>query len=344
MSRLYLLYSPAMETPLRLKLARHARFMNALATFFEERGYLPVDTPTLSPFLIPEPAIQVFKTDYVPGIGVPHPLWLIPSPELWMKRLLAAGSGDIYQVSRSFRNGDFGGPHHNPEFSLLEWYSMNADYLDSLSVTEELFQALLPLAPTEEIRRQLAPPFLRMTMEEAFDRYAGIDLAACQDTGVLREAAQREKIPLPAETTWEEAFHVVFLTRVEPGIPRDRPVALTDYPALVPTTARAVTGTPWAQRWELYVQGVEIANCYTEETDTGALATLFRHEEERMGQSHPEPDIALADVFPSDFPSCSGVALGVDRLEMVMNGEKSLEGVIFFPFSAILPRQSGRKG
>jgi lysyl-tRNA synthetase class 2 len=344
MSQPNLLYSRAMETPLRHALERHARFSKAIQSFFEDRGYLPVDTPTLSPFLIPEPSIQVFATEYVPGTGPSRPLWLIPSPELWMKRLLAEGSGNIFQVSRSFRNGDFGGPYHNPEFRLLEWYTNDSGYIESIATTEALFSALLPLAATGEIRSRLAPPFIRMTMQEAFLRCAGIDLAACQEVGALRQAAERQGIRLPDQTTWEEAFHVAFLTRVEPALPSDRPVALIDYPALVPTTARGIPGTPWAERWELYVHGVEIANCYTEQTDPGALEDLFRHEEKRMKgvRNPPEQDLALINAFPPGFPPCSGVALGMDRLEMVFHGESSLEGVILFPFSAILRRQSGR--
>ncbi|HEY9593768.1 MAG TPA: amino acid--tRNA ligase-related protein, partial [Spirochaetia bacterium] len=129
----------------------------------------------------------------------------------------------------------------------------------------------------------------------------------------------------------------------EPALPRDRPVVLLDYPALIPTTARPLAGTPWSERWELYVDGVEIANCYTEQTDPAALAKLVADEtlRKRGARVMPAPDVELASVFPPGFPLCSGVALGVDRLEMVLGGEQSLEGVILFPFSAILRRQSG---
>jgi lysyl-tRNA synthetase class 2 len=182
-----------------------------------------------------------------------------------------------------------------------------------------------------------------MTMEEAFHLYAGIDLARCQDPRTMKAEGRAKGIRMPESPTWEEAFHIVFLTLVEPALPRDKPLVLVDYPALVPTTARRRQGTPWSERWELYVDGVEIANCYSEETDPAALRTLLRHEEERRAgcrTSHIS-DPGFAGLFPPDFPSCSGAALGVDRLEMVFAGEKSLEGVILFPFSAILGEQSG---
>ena len=333
-----------MDTTLRQRLLRHAQFTDALRSFFRARSYAEVDTPSLSPFLIPEPAIEVFQTEYLPARGPAHPMWLIPSPELWMKRLLAGGAGNIFQVSRSFRNGDFGGPHHNPEFRLLEWYTVGAAYLDSIRITEDLFAHIIARQPPLRPAAELAPPFIRITVQEAFDRYAGIDLARCQEPEALTTAARARGITMPDSPTWEEAFHIAFLTAVEPRLPREKPVVLLDYPALVPTTARRLPGTPWSQRWELYVDGVEIVNCYTEETDHGALRTLVRHEEERRGScrtSHAV-DPGFAEIFPAGFPECSGAALGVDRLEMVFTGEKSLEGVILFPFSAIVDGQSGR--
>ena len=132
-----------MESTLRQRVMRQSRFGEAVREFFRTAGYAEVDTPVLSPFLIPEPAIEVFQTEYLPPKGAARPMWLAPSPELWMKRLLAAGSGDIFQVSRCFRNCEYGGPHHNPEFRLLEWYTVGAGYMDSIAVTEALFDHLL---------------------------------------------------------------------------------------------------------------------------------------------------------------------------------------------------------
>jgi lysyl-tRNA synthetase class 2 len=259
-----------------------------------------------------------------------------------MKRLLARGSGSIFQISHSFRNGDFGGAVHNPEFRLLEWYTAGSDCLDSIPVAEELFSRLLSENPPARPREQLAPPFIRMSMEEAFRRFSGIELAACQDVQSMKEAGARQRVAMPAEATWEEAFHIVFLTLVEPCLPRDRPLVLTDYPALIPTTARRAPGTPWSERWELYVDGVEIANCYTEETDPAALTLLINEETERKKTCRVPHriDYGLAEIFPPGFPPCSGAALGVDRLEMVFRGESSLQGVIFFPFSDMVEGQS----
>jgi len=342
-------YCRAMDDSLRARLHRHARFERAIRDCLDGLGYISVDTPVLAPYLIPEPAIEVFRTEYVSSRGHGPDLWLVPSPELWMKRLLGRGSGDIYQIARCFRNGDFGGPVHNPEFRLLEWYTTRGGYEKSIDVAETLFSRLLEAAQSggwttdPEKAGRLSPPFARLSMEEAFDDFAGIELSRCQDVESLVAAGRRAGITMPAECTWEQAFHVVFLSAVEPALPRGRPLVLLDYPALVPTTARRKPGTPWAERWELFVDGVEIANCYTEETGGRALERLLREEDARKkGALVPHrTDWDLARAFPAGFPAVSGAALGVDRLEMVFCGEQSLEGVIVFPFSAIVPSQSG---
>lgn len=344
-----MLYSRTMDDSLRARLRRHSRFERAIRDCLDGLGYIDVHTPVLAPYLVPEPAIEVFRTEYVSSRGRGPELWLVPSPELWMKRLLGRGSGDIYQIARCFRNGDFGGPVHNPEFRLLEWYTTRGDYRRSIEVAETLFSRLREAGESEgwfadrQRADRLSPPFARLSMEEAFHRFAGVELSLCRDVESMVSAGQKAGIAMPADCTWEQAFHVVFLSAVEPALPRGKPLVLMDYPALVPTTARRKPGTPWAERWELFVDGVEIANCYTEETDPGALERLLRDEDGRKkGSLVPHrTDWDLARAFPAGFPPVSGAALGVDRLEMVFCGEPSLEGVILFPFSAIVPRQSG---
>jgi lysyl-tRNA synthetase class 2 len=330
-----------MSSDLRERLGYAARLLAAIRAFFSERGHVEVDTPCLSPYLIPEPAIAVFATEFHPGTGGSVPLFLAPSPELWMKRLLAAGSGSIFQVARSFRNGDLGGPLHNPEFRLLEWYTVGASYLDQVAATEALLDRLLAAglaeAPAGRAER-LRPPFRRMTMAGAFRDLAGIDLAALEETGAMIAAARRAGADARDDWTWEQAFHGAFLSAVEPRLPTDRPLVLSDWPAAVPTTARRKPGTPWAERWELYLDGVEVANCYTEETDPAAVARFLADEAARQRGARvvPRPDPGYGRLFAGGFPACSGVALGVDRLEMVLRGAESLEGVINFPLSAIV--------
>lgn len=327
-----------MPSDLRARLERSERFVSEIRAFFSGRGHVEVETPCLAPYLIPEPAIAVFATEFHPAAGGAVPLFLAPSPELWMKRLLAAGSGSIFQVARAFRDGDLGGPLHNPEFRLLEWYTVGAGYLDQVATTEALMDRLLGVVPTDRPAERLQPPFRVMTMAEAFRDLAGLDLAGLGETGALIPKARGLGADARDDWTWEQAFHGAFLAGVEPRLPRDRPLVLSDWPAAVPTTARRRPGTPWAERWELYLDGIEVANCYTEETDPAAVARFFAEEAARQQSAGvvPRVDEGYARLFTGGFPACSGVALGVDRLEMVFRGARSLEGVINYPLSAIV--------
>jgi lysyl-tRNA synthetase class 2 len=319
-------------------LRRRSAFTAATRAFFSDRGYLETETPILAPALIPESAIEVFRTRFEHPYRPGRDMYLIPSPELWMKRLIAAGMGDIFQITRAFRNAESVGRLHNPEFTILEYYTAGADHLASIDVTEELFRHLLSrgLSSVPDAAA-LSPPFRRMTMAEAFREFAGFDLAPCSASD-LAEQARRLGIRPGGEDDWETAFNRIFVDRVEPALPADRPLVLLDYPREVRCLAREIPGTPWRERWELYVSGIETANCYSEETDPGRVAAYFREEEARKARAlvpHPA-DGKFVSLYRDGYPSCSGVAVGFDRLIMAFFGIPRIEGVILFPFSDIL--------
>lgn len=312
--------------------------------FFSQRGYLEVETPILSPALIPESAIEVFETFFLHPDRKPISLYLIPSPEVWMKRLLAKGWPSLFQITKSFRNAESIGRLHNPEFTLLEYYTREANYLTSIDVTEEYFRYLLEHLPQELIccdLKVLRPPFQRMRMEEAFEEFAGFQLAPLGRESLI-EKAKSLGLTLPDEGSWEEAFNQLFVHLVEPNLPKDRPLVLLDYPAEVRCLAKRIPGTPWRERWELYLGGIELANCFTEETDPNEIDTYFAEEGEKKRNARiPHPlDISFRDMYKTQIEGtcspCSGVALGVDRLLMHLAGKRSLEGVILFPFSDIV--------
>jgi lysyl-tRNA synthetase class 2 len=304
-------------------LARRAEVVAAIRRFFDERKYLSVETPLLAARPIPESHIELFATRYVSPAGDrTRDLFLLPSPEYYLKQLLAAGSGSIYEIARAFRNRDFSGGAHTPEFTMLEYYTVDADADDSLEITRDFLDALgvrgLPLV---------------VTIEEAWRRWAGFPLhpylddadalgAKALETGAMSDA--------PEDESWEDVFHRILVTAIEPALPTDRPVFLTRYPASIPTLARSIPGTPWSDRWELYLGGFELANCYGEETDPERIRAFFtdqaRRIEERDG-TPPPVDETFADAA---LPRCSGVALGVDRLVAAILGESDIERVISF--------------
>lgn len=308
-------------------LKRRALFIQQTREFFIHNGYLEVDTPILSPYLLPEPSIEVFRTLHLtPGMTESY---LIPSPEIWMKRLLACGSGSIFQITKSFRNVEFPGRHHNPEFTLLEWYTVEHDYRDSIGIVEGLLQFLqkgLELGSTWGV------PIPRISMKEAFSRYADANLDELLEEEPMRLAALQAGIPISESDGWQELFHKLFLMKVEPSLADYDAVIVYDYPAAIPTTAKAAFG--YAERWELYIGGVEVANCYTEATDPEAMERFLREEAMRKEECRVQHrvDWEFAELFKKGFPPCSGVALGMDRLFMLICGAKSIGEVILFPF------------
>lgn len=312
-------------------LKSRARFTRAVRQFFLDRGYLEVETPLLAPALIPEPALEVFRTEWTdPRSRSERELFLVPSPELWMKRLLAGGSGSLFQICKSFRNFEALGRYHNPEFTMLEWYTVGAGYLDSAALTDALLGHILR---TLGGPAALEPPCLRLSMNEAFRSFAGLDLDRLQEREALLDAARSLGQTPADDEAWEQLFHRLLVSVVEPRLPRGRPLLLTDWPSGAPTLAR--TRGAIAERWELYIEGVEVANCFTEETDRARLARLFAEEARRKKAcrvAHPV-DMGFLDLFDGRFPECSGVALGMDRLFMLHSALNQIDGVILNSFS-----------
>ncbi len=318
-------------------LRRRADIVASLRRFLDRSGYLAVETPQLCRTPIPEAHIELFQTRRAGAVEDSHDagdsLWLLPSPEYYLKQLLAAGSGDIYEITHSFRDGEEIGRYHDIEFTMLEYYTVDADSDRSLSITGDLLQ---------EVGIRTAP--VTLTMQEAWHRYTGIDLAATisGDTEAFHPQGNRDglveairgadlTLALSPDDSWEDLFQRVFLTYVEPELPRDRPVFLTDYPAPVSTLARLQRGTPWADRWELYLGGVETANCFGEETDPDRIAAFFRGQQEEKAllgrRRHP---VDLTYLRSPPLPRCSGVALGVDRLVMHLLGLDDMGDVVSF--------------
>lgn len=308
-----------------------SRILSATRDFFLSRGYLETDTPALAPSLIPETCLEAFATEFVHPYRPGMPLYLIPSPEVWMKRLIAETRMSVFQVCKAFRNAESVGRLHNPEFTMLEYYTVGGSTATNIGLTEELFRACA-LADTPA---WAMPPFRRMTMAEAFREFARLDLDRLADSGAMREAARSLGLLAGDHLAWEDAFNVVFLSVVEPALPQDRPLVLDEYPAGVECLARDIPGTMYKERWELYVRGVEVANCFTETADHAEVRRYFDSQTaKKAGALVPhavDPD--YPDLF-RDFPACSGVAVGFDRMAMSLLGASSLSEVIAFPFGS----------
>lgn len=314
---------------------KRSAIITKIRSYFQTNGYLEVETPILAPELIPESAIEVFETTFSSNFHGERQFYLIPSPEVFMKKLIAMGSGSIFQITKSFRNNEQIGKDHNPEFSMLEWYTIGDNYMDSIKTTEAFFESLI----NEDTPDWFKPPFLKKSIEEVFKEYVSIDLLECQTKILLKKEAVKLSLNPDKSDSWEDIFNRIFLSFIEPELPKDKPVILYNYPRQIQCLAKEIKGTPWKERWELYVNRIELANCYTEETESRKVKDFFEIEYSKIAASArviQDIDDKYSQMFDKNFPECSGVAIGVDRLVMLLTGASTIEGVILFPFSDML--------
>jgi len=290
--------------------------------FFEHRGVLEVETPILSAAAVSDPQIESLATQIA---GLPGRLYLCPSPEYAMKRLLASGSGDIYQICKVFRDGERG-RWHNPEFTMIEWYRLGFDDAALMDEVETLIGELL--AP---MRRLEAAE--RLSYSAAMRRHAGVD-AFSSSEAELREAAIRHGISCEAELDRDAKLDLLMGLVVGPRLGRDRPCFICDYPASQAALARLRPGDPRvAARFELYLDGLELANGFHELGHPEEQRGRFTHDlavRRVRGQRQPPLDENLLAALENGMPDCAGVALGFDRLVAIALGANSLAGAMSF--------------
>jgi lysyl-tRNA synthetase class 2 len=290
-----------------------------IRAFFHERGVLEVETPTISRAGNTDPNIESLCV----GQGA-QARWLRTSPEFALKRLLANMPGDYYELGRVFRAGEVG-RKHNPEFTMLEWYRQGWDHRRLMDEVAELLQAALRLVG-REVR------VVQRTHAQLFQASLGIDPHAT-DIATLRAALG--DVDVRAEGLDRDDWLNLLLThRIEPALHADELLMLYDFPASQAALARIRPGVPAvAERFEAYIGSVEIANGYHELRDAEEQRARFEADcgmRERRGQRVPPIDTHLIEALRHGMPACAGVALGVDRLLMVMLGATSIDEVIAF--------------
>lgn len=334
-------WRPDIFTRRKPMLELRARLVRATREFFDVRGFLEVETPALqvSPGL--EPHLMAFETELVSADRQSHrPLFLHTSPEFAMKKLLAAGLPRIFQLAHVFRNGERAATHH-PEFTMLEWYREGA-YENALEDTAALMAALAAQAGRSRVAWKgiecdlsLAPE--RLTVAAAFERHAGgIDLlATAGDVTALAREARRIGARVAAGDRWDDLALRILAERIEPHLGTGRPTFLIEYPAEMAALARLKPGNPRvAERTELYACGLEIANGFGELTDAAEQRRRFEADmalKERLyGVRYPIDEDFLA-ALSHGLPDCTGMALGFDRLVMLLAGAERIEDVLWLP-------------
>jgi lysyl-tRNA synthetase class 2 len=310
-------WRPTASLPL---LELRARLLARVREYFAEQGVLEVETPVLAAAGVTDVQLASLQTT-VAG----RRFFLQTSPEYAMKRLLAAGAPDIYQVSRVFRDDEHGA-HHNPEFTLVEWYRRG---FDGAALMDDCARLLSRLLPGER-------PAERLTYSEALKVHAGVDpLTATQSE--LHAAIRRNGISLnePAELDRDARLDLLMSAIVAPRLGRGGITFVHKYPASQAALARLDPADPRvAERFEIYVEGVELANGFHELSNAAEQRSRFErdaHERHRRGLPAVPADRRLLAALEHGLPDCSGVALGFDRVVMLAAGARSLEEVMAFP-------------
>ncbi len=309
-----------------------AKLLAFARRFFDDAGYWEVDTPIMSHERVIDPNIEPFVVPW----SATERLYLQTSPEFAMKRLLAAGADAIYQLGKVMRHGELG-RLHNPEFTMLEWYHIGDSHVEQMDFVEQFVGAFAREAQllTNDIAQLSAAPFERLTYDQAFERYTGSKVLA-RPTHEIVALARRlgvsapESLPTDDRDGW---LNLLLAERVEPHLGHDRPTFVFDYPASQAALAcvRGEGQTAVAERFELYVNGIELCNGYHELTDAIELQSRIQREATASEKYIPQPTRLLA-AMQHGLPACAGVALGIDRLIMLCLGANSVRDVIPFAF------------
>jgi lysyl-tRNA synthetase class 2 len=307
-------------------LQARAEIIARVRGFLNARGYLEVDTPALQVSPCMEAHIQAFRTELVSADGGERETYYLhTSPEFAMKKLLVAGLPRIFQLARVFRNKE-GSAWHSPEFCMLEWYQQGMDYRQMMQETIDLVRACSPGVLTANGRT--ADPHLEwevISVVDAVRKYADIDIAdRLEDLDHLRAEAARIGVYVSPSDDWDNALLKVIMDRVENVIGGDRPAILFDYPVSMAALSRPKPEDPrFAERFEVYACGVELANAFGELTDARVQRERFLHDVQLRKKIYDDDYPVDADFLRAldhGLPDCAGNALGIDRLVMLITG------------------------
>ena len=318
-------------------LLRRAALTQDTRAFFAARGYTEVETPYAVPVPGEEVHLRPFATRREHPDGAVEPLWLHTSPEFAMKRLLVGGAGPIFQLARVWRNGE-ASALHAPEFTMLEWYRPGADMDDLIAETAALLRAVLPGTVRVRGVETSLDRIERLTVAEAFDRYTGADVLGTG--GDAPALAAQAGARLRENENWEDLFFRLLLEKIEPNLGRAHPTFLTHWPAAQAALARRDPADPRvAERFELFVCGIELANAFVELTDPVEQRARFLADRARRhalrGPGQREDGWPLDEDFlaalAEGMPDASGIAMGFDRLAMLAAGADRIGQVLWLP-------------
>lgn len=330
------------------------KVIDAIRTYFKGEGFHEVEVPLLLPTPSTEPFLEVFKTELIDDQGHKWDGFLPSSPEFALKKLLAAGSGSIFTITKSFRNGEGRSSRHNPEFSILEWYRTPGDYMDvardfeglmrfvsnkvrprRLQVESEPTRSDLEGLKYQGKKYDLSSPWERVSVSEAFEKYAGIDTETMLDKEKLLLAGKKKGYQVDDSTTWEEIWNQIIANEIEPKLGQKGPTILYDYPVSQAALSKKKVNDPrFAERFEVFMAGMELGNCFSELTDSKeqearCLADLA--ERKALGKTEYPMDRDFIEALKMGMPETGGIAVGVDRLVALFADAQDIADTLFFP-------------
>lgn len=324
---------------------QRAKIIDLIREFFKKAGFLEVETPILVPYAGTEPYLDPIKINFRDDKGTNYSGYLITSPEYSLKKLLALGFDKIFEITKAFRQKEAFGGYHNIEFSLLEWYRLNSNYRQIMKDVENLIYFLAKKINKKSSvsylgqKIDLTPPWRMISVKEAFKIYSQIDLEKVKKFNDFKKILISKNYSLNKENTWDDLFFLIFLNEIEPCLPKNQPVIIYDYP--LPQAALAKKKNPksfYAERFEVYIGGLEIANAFSELTD-------YKEQEKRLKQEQKLRKKLKKEIIPIDkefifalksgIPASAGIALGIDRLQMLLLDIEDINDLLIFPAKKI---------
>lgn len=313
---------------------------DTIRKFFNKRDYLEVYTPILVAHPGMEPYLTPFETIAKNTQNQNFPAYLITSPEYSMKKLLAGGLSKIYQITPCFRNEENFGGRHNLEFLMLEWYQTNADYKVIMAemaellqnISQKLFNSLKFTYQNKEIDLSQVE---YLSIKEAMQKYAGVNIDECREVSQIQKITQEKGYKLEANAPWDDHFFAIFLNEVEPFLGEGKLTFLYDYPKSMAALAKIKANDDWyAERFEAYINGLELANGFSELLNAEEQLARLQEEQEfrvSLGKTNIAIDQDFIEALLAEIPPSGGVALGVSRLAMLFLDKKDINEVLLFP-------------
>lgn len=319
--------------------------IDAIRAFFKGRGFHEAEVPLLLPTPSTEPFLEVFKTELADDQGKRWDGFLPSSPEFALKKLLSAGSGSIFTITKSFRNGEGRSSRHNPEFTILEWYHTPGDYMTVAQDFEELMREISRLTGGDGkiLKYQgssydINSSWERISVSEAFKKYAGIDTETMLDRDKLKEASKKKGYQVDDESTWEEMWNQIIANEIEPKLGVNGPTIMYDFPVSQAALAKKASDPRFAERWEVYLAGYELGNCFSELTDwveQEARCKADLLERKKLGKTEYPMDHDFIEALKLGMPETGGIAVGVDRLVALFADTPSIADTLFFPIEEL---------